>query len=229
MFNELLDFTNDTQYSIAILIAKTRYGNNHTGILTKINDEIFFYHLAWHLQLDCNEWNEILQNTDLPLKRWVKFTSLTSDPVVAEFRVPAIEKFLKLIYAKNQSKIPYSLKFKDTLFTNQGDLELGENENGLTCATFVASFFNSVAIELADLNTWIDREPEDSNWKSFVIEMMNKTGVPYAHIAGVAKEEINFRLKPEEITVASSKIEEELPANYNFCSVVGAEFNNIVA
>lgn len=226
MFLDLLDFKDDPKYSLAIVVARNSYGSNHTGILAKQEDEISFYHLAWHLTLEQNKWDDFLENKNLGLKKWVKFISLTEDPTVAELRIPGIIKYLELLYKKSKEKIPYSLRFKETKFTNDGNLSLGENENGLTCATFVVSFFNSVAIELVNLETWPLRDPEDIKWKKFVIEIMNKTNVPLTHIANVSKEEINFRLKPEEIAVSSSKKEDELPTDFTFCSTQGSIFNN---
>jgi hypothetical protein len=227
MFLELLDFTNDPEYSVAIIIAKNRYGTNHTGILTKQGNNISFFHLAWHLNIEHNNWDEFLVNENLASKKWIKFNSLTGDAIVANVRVPGIIKFLELIYRKNKSNIPYSIKFKETKFTMDGNLSLGENEIGLTCATFVYSFFNSVAIDLVDLNTWPSRQPEDSNWKAFILDMMLRTKVPTAHIINVAKEEINFRLKPEEIAISSSKEKDQLPADFEFCSTVGGIFNTL--
>lgn len=226
MFLELDQFFSDPEFSVAIVIAKNTLGTNHSGILTKEGNNASFFHLAWHLNLEQESYPDFLTNIHLSLKRWVKFNSLTADPVVAEYRVPAIIKKLQLIYSKNMGSIPYSLKFQDTQFTDDGDLKLGEGEMGLTCATFIASFFSSVGIPLVDLDSWISRE-EDLEWKAFIIGVMNKTGVPINHIANVTKEAINYRVKPEEIAVASSKEVTDLPATFGFCTVEGAIYNTL--
>jgi len=57
---------------------------------------------------------------------------------------------------------------------------------------------------------------------------MMHSHVPEDHIQNVEKEELNYRLRPEEIVVSSSKSLDELPAEFTFCSVQGALFNDIV-
>ena len=234
MFIDLPLFINEPNYSIAILIAKNSTGGNHTGILTVQDNKIKLFHLAWHFILKCDSID--LKNisdleTHFVITKWVKFVSLTTDPIVAELRLPAFIKNLELIYNKNKNKIPYSLKFLETRFSEQGNIQLGKGESGLTCSTFVASVLSSNAIDIVDLSTWKAREEEDSNFKNEVIKNLNKysknTSGILEHIANVTKEEINFRLKPEEIAVASSKEEKDLPADYEFCATYGALFNTL--
>ena len=232
MFLELAQFLDEPTFSVAILIARTNNGGNHTGIITKYDKEFKFFHLAWHLNLKCDSFNIATLETDFKLVKWVKFKFLTSDSFIAEIRVPTIIKHLELIYKKNQRKIPYSIKFKNTRFTSEGDLKLEVDENGLTCATFVASVLSSNAIELVDLSTWPSREQEDNAFKQLVIKSLKKSktfsdALLEEHIANVTKEEINFRIKPEEIAVSSSREEADLPADFAFCSVEGAIFNSM--
>ena len=73
----------------------------------------------------------------------------------------------------------------------------------------------------------MSRGKEDSDWKSFLIGVMNKTGVPLEHIANVSKEELNYRVKPQEIAAASFRDEVDLPAEFEFCSREGAIFNTL--
>jgi hypothetical protein len=227
MFAELNTFNNEPEFSLAISVARTPHGN-HTGILAKYKNEIKFYHLAWHLELLCDNWEEyIANNENYLLKRWVKFMMLTSDPIIASYRIPSIIKKLEMILEKSQGKIPYAINFNTTTFTDDGNLILGEQENGLTCSTFIASFFNSVAINLVDLTTWISRDEEDTNWKRSITQLMLRTNVSFEHVYNVAKEPLNFRLKPEEVAASSSLPEEDLPANFHFCSTQGAAFNSL--
>lgn len=227
MFLDLAQFLDEPTFSIAILVAKSQHGSNHSGILTKENDEILFYHLAWHLLLERNTLDEINPANYFTKIKWVKFSSLTNDPEVAYFRLPAIIKQLKFIQNKNSIKIPYSINFRETKFTENGDLILGANENGLTCSTFIASFFSQVGRDLVDLTTWEARKDEDVEFKNYIVQMMKKFGVSPAHIANVVKEDICFRIKPEEIAVSSSREEADLPADFEFCSNKGAEFNSL--
>lgn len=224
MFIPLQEFENSPDYTLAIFVAKTRYNSNHSGILIKSENNIRFYHLAWHLAFQCDLWDDLLNDKIYTVRRWVKFESLVSDQAVFEYRLPAIIKLIENIYSENANKIPYAINYNQTRFTDDGTLVLGENENGLTCATFIQCYFESVGLKLVDLNTWEQRE-EDDRWKNFVIGMMMHTEVPENHIANVEKEPLNYRLKPEEIAVASSKTLSELPANFAFCSVTGAPFN----
>jgi hypothetical protein len=227
MFIPLQEFADSPDYSLAIFIAKTNHGNNHTGILIKSDGKIKFYHLAWHLKFECDLWENLLNNEIYKIKKWVKFEAFASDTTIFEYRLPAIIKFMEYIYKENANKIPYATNFSQTRFTDDGQLVLGENENGLTCATFVQCYFDSVGLNLVDLETWIHRD-EDNDWKKFVIGMMVISQVSENHIANVEKEPLNYRLKPEEIAVASSKSLSELPADFTFCSVNGAIFNAFI-
>lgn len=224
MFIDVEKFKTEPENSLAILVIKTSYGTNHTGILVKTNGEIKFYHLAWHLKLECSSLEQINSNDTFKLQKWVSFSYFTSSPYVIEYRLLTTIKLLDVIYRQNIGKIPYGLKFRDTQFTQDNHLLLGEGENGLTCATFVLSFFQKVGIPLVDLNTWQPRV-EDAAWKKWVIGMMIVLHVPEAHIQNVEKEELNYRLKPEEIAVSSSKSWDELPADFTFCSIQGQVFN----
>ena len=226
MFIELDKFNDESIFSIAIFVAKTRYGNNHTGILIKNGSEIKLYHLAWHFKFQCDNFEQLLLDSNFVIKRWVKFSSLTSDPILAEYRLPTIIKLIELIYRKNFDKIPYGINFRTTRFTTENDLLLGEGENGLTCATFVSSLFERASISLVDLSTWTFDE-EDTEWKRSVISSLRHFGASEDHIRNIENEDFNFRLKPEEIATASSKPMEELPANYSYCSEVGSAFNSI--
>lgn len=227
MFIDLLDFNSEHNFSIAILLGRTKHGN-HTGILTKLNEEIEFFHLAWHNRLCRQKWDSLISDNETYLiKKWVKFNFLTEDPRIAEFRIPSIIKRLQKVQEKNSTKIPYALNFKNTIFKDDDSISLAENEYGLTCSTFVSCFFNSVAIELVDLSLWEDRKSEDETWKDNVLDAMKKTGVSQNHINIIEKEKISYRLKPEEIAVASSCLEKDLPATFDFCSKTGASFNNI--
>ncbi|WP_293893037.1 hypothetical protein, partial [Flavobacterium sp.] len=124
MFLDLTKFIDEPTFSIAILIAKNHNGGNHTGIITKFNEEFKFFHLAWHLNLKCDTFSISSLETNFKLVKWVKFKYLTSDPLIVEERVPTIIKHLELIYKKNQRKIPYSIKFKNTRFTSEGNLKM---------------------------------------------------------------------------------------------------------
>jgi hypothetical protein len=228
MFIEISELGRQIDFYIAIFIARTRFGN-HTGILTKEGGTIKLFHLAWHQRLACDSIEAVSSSPNYLLKRWVKFTSLVDDEVVAAIRNPTIIKWLELLFSKNANNIPYGFNFRETKFTSNAELALGPGEIGLTCATFVASFFESMGYSLVDLNTWISRAAEDQEWKAKVIDAMNRTGVPFEHIAVVSDEPVNFRLKPEEIAVASSKPEEDLPADFQFCASNGAEFNRLEA
>jgi hypothetical protein len=225
MFRDITEFLNEKDYTIAVAISRTAHGN-HTGILVKQPGKVLFFHLAWHMMFKCEDYKVLLDSNVFLVSKWVYFTSLTADDEIRDIIVPPIIIGLEKVYEKSNGKIPYGLKFRDTKFNSEGDFTLGSGENGLTCATFVVSFLDSMGVQLVDLSSWEQRDT-DHDWKVAVISFMNNSGIPLAHIANVAAEELNFRVRPEEVAVSSNFDENNLPATYNQCLTPASFFNRI--
>ena len=166
------------------------------------------------------------KNTDYKIVRWVRFETLFFNPKIAHSRILTIDVFLEFVYTKYKDKIPYGIKFSKTKFTDNHELQLGEGEHGLTCATFVYSILLANGLQLVDLSTWKKRA-QDEDWKNLIVSFLKKSIKDSNHIENIEREEINFRLKPEEIAAASSIPLPELPANFGYCSNWGQKFNEL--
>ena len=107
--------------------------------------------------------------------------------------------------------IPYGFLYDNyALIQPDGTLQLTENEIGLTCATFVLTFFHSCGIDLVDLNDWPPRE-EDQVWFLHIINELKKyaqlIGIEQSHLDKMKSQKGVSRFRPEEVAVSSALYE----------------------
>lgn len=195
----------------------------HSGIIVKAKDgRIYLFHFAWHKTLRFE--------TNIPRNKSV-YIGLNGFDKKLDSRRLNTESFLNLckeVFEKNKETILYGLALsKLTKFIGH-KLETKEGTIGLTCSTFIMTFFKSYDKELIDINTWKKRKKEDEAWKKYMIIFMRKHGVDEAHIEEVGKEEIMFRFKPEEVVSSSLKYPDDLKAEFDFCLPKGKSLKSIL-
>ena len=216
----IASFESDGDHSISIIIGQTGPDQLHVGIAYKDDKSFNAIHLAWHNTLEYEE------NIDGFLKNffWIKSKFHPS-------RVPSISAVCRqVIRLKEKQNIPYGLYFKDGKFTPEGILNLGRNEIGLTCATFVLAIFNSCGYKLIDTDSWPPRQ-EDEKWHEKIIQALinskNRYNISETHIENVKKEKSYCaRYRPEEVAISSSFVSP--PAPYNEIWEKGSVLKGII-
>lgn len=181
-----------------------KIGNNKIGIVISHDEEQFHcgisyeldkgfkvLHLAWHHHLEFTEDSN-------EFTHWIK-------PNIHEIRQKMIStKCRRIKNNLHKMPVPYALLYDQTTFNQEGILMLGENEHGLTCATFVLAVFNSCGIKLIDTEHWPIRE-EDKVWHEQIIRILNSSrSVSMEHKRNVANEKGCARFRPEEVGMSST-------------------------
>lgn len=163
----------------------------HTGIVYVDGDEkVLFLHLAFHHLLRRDEPGSGIG--------WV----LPADAVPHE-RLELVAAMCDLIWERHQkSKIPYGFRYNASKFSKDGTLELGADECGLTCATFVLAVYRAVGLELLDLTGWPERA-DDAQRFAALLETLRQRCTDQKHIDAVSKEVKSVRYRPLEVAGGS--------------------------
>ena len=161
--------------------------------------------MAWHYLLK----HETSINQDFEEYIWIQSR-------IPNIRQNAIGAMCRRIIKRNKSDIPYGLLYKgNSSFTQEGIFTIAEEENGLTCATFVLAVFSACGINLIDLSSWPNRK-EDKIWHGHIINSLKRSSQSFNitddHIKNVENEVGCARYKPEEVGVSS--IFENLPVSF---------------
>lgn len=184
---------------LAVAVGYTSRTQLHAGILYKYKESIKCVHLAFHYYFENQELDK------------AKFAQNWVEPNIPVLRQEAMADMLYIIGKRNAERgIPYGLMYKDTTFAGDGKLLLGDDEIGLTCATFVLAVFKSLGITLVQVGDWVSRTG-DEVWQKSVIETlvdyMNKRGWSDADIEVYTKKieaEVGCaRFRPEEVAVST--------------------------
>ena len=143
---------------------------------------------------------------------------LIIDPIAAQ--VPAICELIR----ENNESIGFGIKFSETKFDTHGNLVSGNNDFGLTCATFVIAVLQRASIYSIDTENWQPRE-QDVEWQKKVLEHLveanseNPISCPDVVVDHFRNNIGFFRYRPEE--VAASTASPEMPATFDFCQEYG--------
>lgn len=216
------DFINLPEFTIRVLIGKPEGGLSlHTGIIFKYKGEVHFLHLAWHHILkkevppDVSNYEQI-KFLDFP------FFDLKDE---SYFRRKAIIPYFLLVHELNNGSIPYAILYHSTKFMETGELDLGEGEFGLTCATFVLAIFQSKGINLIDTETWSHREEDNEFFDSIYGHLENHTSEDHKNHLLSNKECVRYRA--EEVAASSTKYD-GLPISFNQAEPLGVELKEIL-
>lgn len=208
--NQYRPFT-EVRY-IAVAIAVVREGQQHTGILHKVEDlgEVKLGHLEWH--------NRLKESEPKDSYLWV-------DPPIPTRRARQVAALCRKVLRSNQSGIPYAFSPPNDCFDPEaGSFLLGPSRFGLTCATFVLAVFDAAGIRLIEFSSWPQQRPGDADWQRFVIEQLEHGEASAEHVAFVKNELGYVRYRPED--VAGCAASDQLPCSFKTAEPLSQEILN---
>jgi hypothetical protein len=197
-----LSFDSPKPLLLGIAIKRTEDGF-HTGLIyCSKKDEPWMMHLAWHL---------IYKHESLPANEyhWVRISYPLS-------RLKASVKYCEHI-SKRIKGIPYGNRYLGGQINEKGKyIPSSEEENGLTCATFILAILKGMGIQLIDIDSWQSR-PNDVDFQNWIVSKMQKSSeitVKEEHIEKI-KEKHGIRYRAEEVTGAASLAPENRPVKFS--------------
>lgn len=132
-------------------------------------------------------------------------------PGVEPERLTSIAGMCRMVWDeyKSNRRFPYALRFSQSSFSPSGQLRLGPEAKGLTCATFVLAVFNAVGVRLVDEQDWPIRKDDDRQFLEFVRPI---TSPEHLAILEREVEEGCKRIRPDELIGACAC---DLPAKFS--------------
>lgn len=187
----------------------------HIGIVYKWRGIPFFLHMAWDRNLKKEVACCAMYQPGVPYLA----TFLEGLPDEMRFQ---ISNLLNRIYKRHKSgTLRYGFNWRGGVFRSDGEWEPeSDNELGLTCSTFVLASLKSYKIEFFDISSLTYRA-EDGAWKEQMLDLMKSTSVDQEHITAVTENQLNFRIKPEEVFAAF--LLDERPCEFTTCAQVGKD------
>jgi len=201
---------------VAVGIAATNVDQKqlHVGLVHKGSQcSAELLHLAWHHCLR----NESVLAASLPRIHWVGLRLLPE-------RAEALAALCRRIAKRNAQEIAYGLVYTGGTFAADGTVRLGDEEIGLTCATFVLAALKGGGVELLQLETW-GKDCEDLNWQEQIVGQLQRYQERYPsriseqHIANVKQQIGCTRYKPDQVTGACSA--DNYPVDYATANCLG--------
>jgi hypothetical protein len=116
------------------------------------------------------------------------------------------------VWKRNKRNIPYGFRYSATKFAYSGEIEKGEDEFGLTCATFVLAVFASLGIKILDLSSWPADLPAYHERFAEIRRLHEKYGAPKEALEAMAAQMNAVRYSPLE--VAAGSMEGTLPVTH---------------
>lgn len=166
-------------------------GAEHIGVVYRREDgTLRWLHLAFH--------HRLRDDAALPADhRWVL------SPLDPE-RLTLVAAMCERVVARVGRNMPYGFRYDATRFAADGVLLLGDDEVGLTCATFVLALFRSVGVELLRVAEWTAR-PDDTARHAALVALLEAHCEDKAHVRAVRKEAGCVRFRPAKVAGASSE------------------------
>ena len=165
----------------------------HSGLLLRYPDDPVVYLL--HLQTD-----------DLKLKQipGCPHGCVWGIPTVPEARLDDIAKKAILVKDVNKDeRVPYGFSTPEGFFDNEtGNMLLGPDNIGLTCATFILAIFHMSRINLIDYSSWKPRK-EDEPPQQALVDNLVAIGCDKGEVEAVKKQMNGIRYRPEEVIAAA--------------------------
>lgn len=161
-------------------------GQRHAAIVFKdrAKSHLSLLHLAWHYDLRCEPLNAPYRPV--------------SNHYFDDEELELFAEHASRLYDENKSGIPYGMEYTGASVFN-GDMKFVSSPGaGLTCATFILGFFNSLGFEILDLSTWQTR-PDDAQWQEGIYAALEQNFSPeqaesQRNLIGSA-----YRYRPEEV------------------------------
>ena len=179
----------------------------HAAIVFKdrAKPNVSLLHLAWHYDLR----SEPLQ----PGYRCVPMPSFDEE------ELQLFAEQASRIFEENSSGIPYGMGYTGAAVFG-GDLKYLESPGaGLTCATFLLGFFDTLGFEIIDVESWESRA-DDVVWQGSIYAVLERKLEKESAL--VQKDLIGnaFRFRPEEV-VGSVGIYQNAPLDFGESTAVG--------
>lgn len=139
-----------------VAVAVVAPEGSHTGVLFRDADENERYlHLRAHCYLELA--SSIEANTG-----WVTPGHLPED------RLNQVVAMCEQVWERNKKNIPYGFRYDAATFSKNGEITLGKDECGFTCATFVMAVFHSVGVELLVQSGWPERADDKERFEEIL-------------------------------------------------------------
>jgi hypothetical protein len=216
-FSEFLADSNNT-YKVAI----TLKGRSHSGIIIKYKEgeDLYQYyiHFAGSNDIRLIPLPDLTHNDHICLG----IEKIVSQKGKQEDILATLVTLAESISDCKEQNIPFSFNYTGATF-NLDTGKFPEDSYGLTCATFVVSFFKSVNIYLVNYPNWPIRN-EDT-------DMMIETLEVLGELEGLSKEELRQKIKeefpcsrvrPNEV-FASAMYPYFSAAEHNYCSEIAVK------
>lgn len=175
---------------------------DHCGVLYKAEDRHAVHPLAWHKRLSMD---------NVPSDRTGKYAWVA--PSLPRERMLAVAAICRRVWRRNQQRgIPYGLRYDATTFHRTGEIRLGRDELGLTCATFVLALFRQGGVELLRLEEWPARPDDLDRQRELVARLRSDLTVPREHCDAIEREIPTLRYRPTEVAGACSSA--DLPCSF---------------
>jgi hypothetical protein len=198
-----VELTRPRVVDLAVVCIRTEMGH-HAGLLHRVEGGARILHLAWH---------HILCSDDLADSSW--FPCAWAAVALDSDRAEVVAAACRRVWTRYQTVgLPYALKFVDQRFAiSTGELVLGPEGAGLTCATFVLAMFRTASIQLLAEAEWEDRAG-DREWQSSIVTRLRDGGrATAAHIERLESEVGCTRFRPEDV-VAGAAAAPKLPLSF---------------
>lgn len=173
----------------AASVAVPLTNREHVGIIFRDDDDqAHLLHLASHRRLCCDD--------ALEGHAWVA-------PAIAPELLPSIAAMCARVVKRNAMGIPYGFRYDASRFASDGQLVLGNDEHGLTCATFVLAVLRSAGVELLKREEWPSR-PDDMVRFAKILKALRSASAEDAYFDAIEAEVTAVRFRPTEVAGASA-------------------------
>lgn len=163
-------------------------------------------------------WDHWLRNAAPDTKyAWVQLEL----PAVRLLSLAAMCRRIAKRYSVPGPGLPYAFLFKETAFSADGKVLLGQTEHGLTCATFILAVLKSVGLDLLQLTEWPHRDTDVERHRELLDNLQRDPRVSRAHVEAVNAEVNCVRYRPEEVVGACSSA--GLPVSFVYAEAAGEQ------
>lgn len=172
----------------------------HTGIAYRdgATEAWRIIHLAWH---------EMMEVNDEP-NGWDRWALIP--PAIDPLDLETLAIFCA-VRAQLGPGIRYGFRFDETTIDDAGNVVLGPNEIGLTCATFVMAMFDHAKIALLAGDSWKTREEDLAAQRQLAAMMRRSTRALLAHKEALEREVGCMRFRAEEVAAATAFLKRPVP------------------
>jgi len=216
---EIGEFPKSEDPAVGIALGYTDVNQVHIGILYKSQRTDLLLHLAWHHALRNDELNGNLDD------RIRKFHFVIPD--IPKERIRSFSALCKRI--SQRQNIPYGINYDKTRFTEEGYLIIGDDEYGLTCATFVMAVFKQAGFDLMKSIDWPAGRKKDIEWHAQIVAKLKETQAQFQiskeHIRNIESEIGCARFRPIEVAGASTGT---LPSGFPYSWLAGTHIDKLL-